>query len=81
MFFYKMLLKKQFNPQNENVSDLLASQKKINKSEIIKNLNKIYQGSFKGNCGDFQTDSDVLNYGNIKNLQSSFKDIIRSIIK
>ena len=81
MFFYEILLKKNFNPFEEKVSDLLRSQKKLNKSMLINNLNKIYLGSFKGNCGDFQTDANVLSYSNIKNLKSSFRNIIRSIIK
>ena len=81
MFFHEILLKKNFNPFEENVSDLLRSQKKLNKSMLINNLNKIYLGSFKGNCGDFQTDANVLNYDNINNLKNSFRNIIRSIIK
>ncbi len=79
MFFHKILLKKHFNPFEENISDLLPNCKKLNKNNLINHLERIYLGSFKGNCGDFQTDPNVLGINNIKILKSSFKKIIRLI--
>ena len=79
MFFYKILLQKKFNPFEENVSDLLVKQSKLNKSILIKHLEEIYLGSFSGNCGDFQTDSNVLSIDNIEKLKISFNSIIMSI--
>ena len=81
MFFYKILLQKKFNPFEENVSDLLIKQSKLNKSILIKHLEEIYLGSFSGNCGDFQTDSSVLSIDNIEKLKISFNSIIMSIKK
>ena len=47
--------------------------------QIIEHLDRIYSGSFNGNCGDFQTDLDVLSDVNIRKLQNSFLNIINSI--
>ncbi len=79
MFYNELLLKKEFNPFEENVGNLLKKQKKVTKSKIIKYLDRIYSGSFNGNCGDFQTDLDVLNISNIEKLQNSFMSLINSI--
>ncbi len=81
MFFHKILLQNKFNPFKEEVSDLLLRYKKLNKRILIKHLEDIYLGSFSGNCGDFQTDSNVLGYYNLENLQNSFKSIIKLINK
>ena len=79
MFYNNMMLRKAFNPFEEDVSELLKNSKKKYNTNIKQNLEKIYEGSFKGNCGDFQTDPDVLNKSNIKNLEMSFDSIIKSL--
>lgn len=79
MFYYKLMLKECFNPLEENTGELLKKTKKINKEEIIEQMKSIYEGSFNGNCGDFQTDGTVLHESNIENLRLSFQTIVRSI--
>ena len=79
MFYYKLMLKECFNPIEENIGELLKKTKKINKKEIVEHIKSIYEGSFNGNCGDFQTDGTVLHEGNIENLRLSFQRIVRSI--
>ena len=79
MFYNSLLLKKEFNPFEENVGDLLKKQKSVSKSKIIKHLEIIYSGSFSGNCGDFQTDLGVLSSSNIEKLENSFMSLIKSI--
>ena len=79
MFFHKIMLKYTFNPFEESISDLLNKKLKLNKTVLISILKEIYNGSFKGNCGDFQTDPNVLSEANIKDLESSFKSIIKEI--
>jgi hypothetical protein len=79
MFYYKLMLKECFNPLEENIGELLKKTKKINKKEIVEHIKSIYEGSFNGNCGDFQTDGTVLHEGNIENLRLSFQRIVRSI--
>ena len=81
MFFYKLMIKKEFNPYEESISDLLKNKKTKNKNFIFKYLEDIYIGSFSGNCGDFQTDSNVLSNTNLKKLQDSFHSIIKLIKK
>ena len=73
------MLKYIFNPFEESISDLLNKKLKLNKTVLISILKEIYNGSFKGNCGDFQTDPNVLSEANIKDLESSFKSIIKEI--
>ena len=75
-----MMLKTSFDPFQDDVENLLTLNKQTNKNELINNLQEIYNGSFKGNCGDFQTDKNVLKKENIKNLKISFDTIIKSII-
>jgi hypothetical protein len=80
MFYNKIMLQKQFNPFEMSVLELLKNKNKINKHTLITCLDEIYNGSFKGNCGDFQTDANVLKKENIKDLEMSFKNIIKAII-
>jgi len=79
MFYNELLLQEKFNPYEENVGDLLKKQKSLSKNKIIEHLDRIYSGSFNGNCGDFQTDLDVLSDENIRKLQNSFLNLINSI--
>ena len=79
MFYNQAMIRKSFNPNEEKVSELLKEFKKMDKVNLMYHLEKIYEGSFKGNCGDFQTDPDVLNKSNIKNLEMSFDSIIKSL--
>ena len=61
--------------------DINLPYNKLNKSTLIRHLEDIYLGSFVGNCGDFQTDSNVLSFNNLEKLQNSFNSIIKSINK
>jgi len=79
MFFNKIMLEENFDSIDDNVKQLLTKMQIINKSTIIKYLTKIYEGSYPGNCGDFQTDKSVLNISNIQKLKISFQSIIKSI--
>lgn len=79
MFYNQAMIRKSFNPNEEKVSELLKEFKKMDKVNLMYHLEKIYEGSFEGNCGDFQTDSNVLSTINIKNLETSFNGIIKSL--
>ncbi len=79
MFYKKLMLKTSFDPIQDNVENLLTLNKQTDKNKLVNNLQEIYNGSFKGNCGDFQTDKNVLKKENIKDLETSFDSIIKSI--
>ena len=73
------MLKTSFDPTQDDVENLLTLNKQTDKNKLINHLQEIYNGSFKGNCGDFQTDKNVLKEENIKDLEISFDTIIKSI--
>mgnify|MGYP006076783805 CR=1 FL=1 len=80
MFFHELMIKETFNPFEENVMELLK-RKYQNKFDVLEaKFFDIYKGSLEGNCGDFQTDKNVLDDINIKNLQGSFKSIIKGLL-
>lgn len=79
MFYKNIMIKNEFNPLETSVEELLKSTKTLNHSKLMTYLNSIYQGSFHGNCGDFQTDKNVIQKNNIEKLKNSFQQLIKSI--
>ncbi len=79
MFFSNIMAKSEFNCFEDKISDLLAKSYIITDNTLSNKLNKIYKYSFEGNCGDFQTDPNVLKKENITKLKNSFASIIKSV--
>ena len=76
--FFSNIMKSEFNCFEDKISDLLAKSYIITDNTLSNKLNKIYKYSFEGNCGDFQTDPNVLKE-NITKLKNSFASIIKSV--
>ena len=80
MYFKKLMIKEDFDPRIDKMSDILKIKYKKNDIFLKNELSKIYRYSFEGNCSDFQTDINVLNEKNIKKLENSFKSIFKALV-
>jgi len=85
VFFKKLMMRKSFNPYTDSVDGLIQEigphKNKINKNYIRSTLAEIQSNIFSGNVQDCKTEPKVLSKENIKNLRSSFSEVINSFKK
>lgn len=82
MYFSKLMVVPSFDPSIELISDLLIKasvwKNKFNIDYLKQELGCIKRNLFLGNCGDFETDSNVLSAENISKLRDAFEEVINA---
>lgn len=83
MYFQDLMVMDSFDPNVDQISDVLLKAKKWKESfdneKTIKILNNMQTNVFVGNPGDCMIDPNVLSKENIRNLRDSFSEVINSI--
>jgi hypothetical protein len=82
MYFSSLMITPEFNPSIQSVASILSASKgwteRYSESWIKSQLQVIAKNIFKGNCGDFKTDPNVMTDKNIQYLRLAFREVIDS---